>query len=431
MARLILLFLLPLLLPAQETALKQAGVCARCHVVQVLEWSASAHTKAGTTCQGCHGASAGHVANERNQVKPDRLPRGEAIVTLCATCHTAGCPKTAEKANCQSCHHPHALANPDDRRLKPAESPEDKLFADYRRFMAEGETAVSSRQWASARDAFQQALKLRPSDRRAALRLRMTERRLHPGIPGFEVVGEDYDADSGLPKRVRVSGLGFEMRLLPGGDFDMGADQLRGSQPVHTVRLEPFYLATEELSQKLWNQLSNENPSVQKGDTLPVHNISWEDARKAIDRLNVRTPGAGFRLPTEAEWEYAAQGSGQALAGIAWYRENAATAAAKNGFRESDAYAPRAVATRQPNRWGLHDMLGNVAEWCSSLLRPYPYDAADGRESAAADAGLRVIRGGAFADSAPSLDPALRHSERPTRRLPWNGMRLARSVPGR
>jgi formylglycine-generating enzyme required for sulfatase activity len=294
--------------------------------------------------------------------------------------------------------------------------------------MADGETAVAARQWTRARDAFQQALKIRPSDRRAASRLLMTERRLSPGIAGFEMLGEDFDAGSGLPMRVRVTGLGLEMRLLPGGDFDMGSDLLRASQPVHTVHIEPFYLATEELSQKLWNQLLNENPSVYKGDILPVHNISWQDARKAIEQLNARTPGAGFRLPTEAEWEYAARGSGQVLADIAWYRDNAATAGAKDGFRESDAYAPRPVATRQPNRWGLYDLLGNVGEWCSSLLRPYPYDAADGRESLG-DAGLRAIRGGAFADSAASLDPALRHSERPTRRLPWNGMRVARSVP--
>ncbi|MBL8216393.1 MAG: SUMF1/EgtB/PvdO family nonheme iron enzyme [Bryobacterales bacterium] len=430
MARLILLLLLPLLGAAQEASLKQAGVCSRCHVVQVLEWSASGHPKAATTCQGCHGASDGHVANERNQVKPDRLPRGEAIAGLCATCHTPGCPKTGQKANCQSCHHPHALANPDDRRLKPAESAEDKVFAEYRRHMADGEAAVSAGQWRGARDAFAEALRVRPADRRAAMRLRMTERRLKPGVAGFETIGEEYDAASGLPLRVRVAGLGFAMRLLPGGDFDMGSESLRASQPQHTVHVEPFYLATEEVSQKLWNQLMSENPSVHKGDALPVNNVSWEDAGKAVEQLNARVVGGGFRLPTEAEWEYAARGGEQKLAEAAWYRDNAAVAGETNGFREMDGYAPRAVGTRQANRWGLYDLLGNVAEWCSSLIRPYPYDAGDGRESAT-DTGLRVIRGGAYADSAGSLDAALRHSERPSRRLPWNGMRVARSVPER
>ena len=80
---------------AQAPQLKQAGVCARCHVAQVLEWSVAAkHGAAGTNCAACHGPSAGHVANERNQVKPDRLPVGMAAITgLCASCHAADSPE--------------------------------------------------------------------------------------------------------------------------------------------------------------------------------------------------------------------------------------------------------------------------------------------------------------------------------------------------
>jgi iron(II)-dependent oxidoreductase len=76
----------------------------------------------------------------------------------------------------------------------------------------------------------------------------------------------------------------------------------------------------------------------------------------------------------------------------------------------------------------LYDMLGNVCEWCSSLHRPYPFDAADGRESPDGS-GLRILRGGGFADPLDLLNPALRHAERPNRRLRWNGLRLARDVP--
>jgi len=86
------------------------------------------------------------------------------------------------------------------------------------------------------------------------------------------------------------------------------------------------------------------------------------------------------------------------------------------------------VGTKQPNRWGLYDMQGNVSEWCSTLYRPYLYDPKDGRESLT-EPGLRVLRGGGFADAAESLDPAARHAERPQRRYRWNGLRLARSVP--
>jgi len=86
------------------------------------------------------------------------------------------------------------------------------------------------------------------------------------------------------------------------------------------------------------------------------------------------------------------------------------------------------VDSGQPDKLGLFDMLGNVWERCSSLNRPYPFDAADGREAPAAP-GLRILRGGGYVDMADLLDAALRHAERPNRRLPWNGLRLARSVP--
>lgn len=93
-----------------------------------------------------------------------------------------------------------------------------------------------------------------------------------------------------------------------------------------------------------------------------------------------------------------------------------------------DALAPRPAGTRKPNAWGFVDMQGNVGEWCSSLSRPYLYRPDDGRESLKAP-GLRVVRGGNYADSPALLDPAFRHTERPYRRLRFNGLRLARDVP--
>src|SRR5712692_9874724 len=104
MARLratIIVFLLPLSLRGQ-TQIKQAGVCSRCHVVSVLEWTISRHSKVGANCQACHGLSQDHVTNERDEVKPDRIPHGAAIAGLCRNCHTAGCPKTTETASCET-----------------------------------------------------------------------------------------------------------------------------------------------------------------------------------------------------------------------------------------------------------------------------------------------------------------------------------------
>ncbi|MCZ2148926.1 MAG: cytochrome c3 family protein [Bryobacterales bacterium] len=202
------LILLAAVLTAQqqprESAFRQAGVCSRCHVVQVLEWSASKHPAAGTGCQSCHGKSEGHVANERNEVKPDRLPHGDReVALLCASCHAAGCPKTSKTSGCSSCHHAHALSNPNDKQLRQtAAVTEDPRLAEVRRHMAEGERQVTRQDWRAAREAFAAAARVMPDNRRAASRARMAERRLNPAMPGLEIVGDAFDPESGLPLHV-------------------------------------------------------------------------------------------------------------------------------------------------------------------------------------------------------------------------------------
>ena len=259
----------------------------------------------------------------------------------------------------------------------------------------------------------------------------MTERRLNPAMPGLEIVGDSFDTESGLPKEVRVAGLGMAMLLVPAGEVEMGSEAWRDAQPVHAVFAEPFYLGKFEVTQKEWSALGFENPSEVKGEKLPVHGVSWSEARGWIGKLNARTGGA-FRLPTEAEWERAAKltGSGEniPLSERAWFRGNSATSAVP-GFRELTGYAPRAVGMKRPSPAGFFDLQGNVAEWCSSLIRPYPFDGRDGREaddSGGAANALRAVRGGAFADAPEYLDPAFRHSERSARRSRWIGLRLAR-----
>ena len=159
------------------------------------------------------------------------------------------------------------------------------------------------------------------------------------------------------------------------------------------------------------------NPSAYQGEKfpssagMPVEQVSWEDAQAFLKRLNEKVPGGGFRLPTEAEWEFAAR-----------------TGGAEPEPAAPGQTSPRPAGKGRQNTLGLHDMLGNVWEWCSSLDRPYPFDAADGRESATAP-GPRILRGGGFADPQDILDPAFRHTERPDRRLQYNGLRLARDVP--
>jgi len=372
-----LLVLVPLAVAAQpdrsQEQFRQAGVCARCHVVSVLEWGISGHGKKGhPDCQGCHGPSRGHVADERNGVKPDRLPRGAEIASLCAGCHAPQCPKTSAAGECQKCHHVHALLNP--AAPPPQEPP----------------PAGASR----------------------------SAKRPAPPAP---------------PPDFRVADLGIEMVLIPAGQFDMGSERWPASSPVHTVHVEAFYLGKTEVTQAQWEAVMGANPSLHQGPEfpdarrMPVEQVSWEDCQAFLSQLNERVSGAGFRLPTEAEWEYAARAGSGNLEAQAWYRANSARRPGAGGdFQEADAFAPRPVGTKQPNRLGVFDLFGNVWEWCSSLDRPYPF-ANDGRNSVTA-AGKRILRGGGFADSAEYLNAALRHSERSDRRYQWNGLRLARNV---
>ena len=428
---------------AARTEFKEAGVCARCHVLSVLEWSVSTHVGEGIDCRICHGTSQEHVANERNEIKPDRIPHGEEIAKLCVDCHDDGCPETLEMASCQECHHVHALLHPE--KTPPSQDDRTKELSAYweevRRKMEEGERLIRLQEWEAAQAVFEDVLVLSSDHRRARMRLEFCRRRLDPNLPGFQIVGDEFDPRSGLPREVNVENLGIEMVLVPPGEFDMGSDQLRDARPVHTVRVEPFYLGKYEVTQGQWESWMGSNPSIHQGqafpdaDRMPVEGVSWDDCKRLLGKLNELVPGGGFRLPTEAEWEYAcragtgAPGDPESFERFAWYRNNSAHRSDDQAtFKQVDAYAPHPVGTMQPNPWGLYDMQGNVWEWCSSLWRPYLFDPADGRESPST-AGLRVLRGGGFADTEGSLHPAMRHGERPHRQYRWNGLRLARSVP--
>jgi formylglycine-generating enzyme required for sulfatase activity len=423
----------------------KAGICARCHVVSVLEWSISGHVAADTRCESCHGPSTRHVANERNQVKPDRLPRGAAIAQqLCSTCHEQGCPQTSRVNDCQTCHHVHALVHPSDPP-KTDERLQAELtrWAGHERAMASGQHHVDQQDWQAASEAFRVALALYPDDTKARRRLEMCLRRMTPGLPGFRAVGDRIDAETGLPCEVFVEGFEstISMRLVPSGEFEMGSADVAESQPVHSLRIDAFYLGACELTQAEWKSVLATNPSAHDStvfadaDRMPVERISWQDCQAFVQRCNERVPGGGFRLPSEAEWEYACRaGDGQAfdqdaMTSYAWSRETTMRIAKPDApFLELDALAPSPVGQLRPNAWGFYDMQGNVWEWTSSLWRPYAYNPADGRESLAA-IGMRVLRGGGYADPKSLFHPALRHGERPYRRLRWNGMRLARSVP--
>jgi len=179
---------------APDAQLKQAGVCARCHVISVVEWGISRHQQAGTGCVDCHGASRGHVIDERNNVKPDRIPHAAAIAGLCATCHKAGCPNSKRSDACQSCHHVHALVDPN----KPPTTQDERIeqlthrSQTAARHVAEGRRLVKLERWQQARGEFKAALGEEPGNQVAAQLMKVCERRLAPAMAGFEITGEDW-----------------------------------------------------------------------------------------------------------------------------------------------------------------------------------------------------------------------------------------------
>ena len=172
----------------------------------------------------------------------------------------------------------------------------------------------------------------------------------------------------------------FKMVFVEGGTFKMGSNNGDWDErPEHSVTLDSYYIGQTEVTQKLWRIVMGNNPSYFKGDDLPVERVSWYACQDFIAKLNKIT-GENFRLPTEAEWEFAARGGvkskGYTYSGsnniddVAWY------------YRNSNNRS-HPVASKLPNELGIYDMSGNVSEWCQDLFRFYPgytlsnYDPAD------------------------------------------------------
>ena len=170
-----------------------------------------------------------------------------------------------------------------------------------------------------------------------------------------------------------VNGISFTMVTVEGGTFTMGAtpeqqDPYDNEKPAHQVTLSTYAIGETEVTQALWKAVMGSNPSEWKGDNLPVDNVSWEDCQEFMRKLNALT-GEQFRLPTEAEWEYAARGgrrgkgyqySGSDTPGdVAWYDGN-------SGGRQTHP-----VGTKRANELGLYDMSGNVWEWCQDWYGDY------------------------------------------------------------
>ena len=223
-------------------------------------------------------------------------------------------------------------------------------------------------------------------------------------------------------------GVSIEMVKVEAGTFKMGATSemknvYKDEKPVHQVTLtKDYYMGKYEVTQALWQAVMGSNPSNFKGDNLPVEQVSWDDCQGFISKLNSMT-GRKFRLPTEAEWEYAARGGkksrgyqysgGSNVTIIAWY----------DGNSGSKTYS---VGTKQPNELGLYDMSGNVNEWCQDWYGFYARSSQT-NPTGATSGTYRVIRGGSWYNDANSCHSSCRNSCSPDRRFYIIGLRLALS----
>ncbi|HNJ39791.1 MAG TPA: SUMF1/EgtB/PvdO family nonheme iron enzyme [Acidobacteriota bacterium] len=232
-------------------------------------------------------------------------------------------------------------------------------------------------------------------------RLRLTE--LEPG---------------GLPNSLKqiTNRLGMEFVWIPSGTFRMGDDNHSPDEkPVHPVTLShPFYLGKYEITQAQWRAVMGYNPSFFKGDNLPVEQVSWLEVQQFIQKLNDQGDGK-YRLPTEAEWEYACQAGNQGNEGkvldqAGWFAGNTGN-------------TTHPVGQKAPNSWGLYDMQGNVWEWCQDVYGKYPtHPVTDpiGNEGKS----LRVNRGGGLFSEIQYCQPTTRHFGKPDQRSLDLGFRL-------
>ena len=230
-----------------------------------------------------------------------------------------------------------------------------------------------------------------------------------------EAVSAEKTPPSTAPTSPGVT-FNYPMVRVAGGTFQMGSpasEASRDAECQHAVTVGLFSMGKYEVTQAQWKAIMGNNPSHFKNcDDCPVEQVSWNDAQAFIKKLKDKT-GKSYRLPTEAEWEYAARGGAGASSmtktyagSVAWYYDNAGS-------------KTHPVGGKSPNEPGLYDMSGNVWEWCQDSWKPYPCDS-----KSTADSRFRVLRGGSWNSGASLCRTARRSSREPSDRRTYIGFRL-------
>ena len=250
---------------------------------------------------------------------------------------------------------------------------------------------------------------------------------LYDVLVANKVSRERFKSTEVKPESFEVNGVRFEMVAVQGGTFTMGGRENKSGTiredelPLHEVTLDHFKIGKTEVTQALWEAVTGSVPYGNQGPDYPVGNVSWYDVQAFLRQLNALT-GRKFRLPTEAEWEYAARG-GQKSRGYDYAGSPFPQGYAQFGFEDMRT---RQVARYSPNELGLYDMSGNAWEWCQD--RPGPYNSTDQRdpagpvESALGD--VRVMRGGSVATTADKCRVSNRNEFEASRFRTTIGFRL-------
>lgn len=227
---------------------------------------------------------------------------------------------------------------------------------------------------------------------------------------------KQQETEKGLP----------EMVFVRGSTFQMGSKDNDNEKPIHSVTLPDFEIGKYPVTQKFWQGIMGNNPSHFKGcQDCPVENVSWNDVQEFLKKLNQKYPGKNYRLPSEAEWEYAARGGqqsngytyagGNEIGAVAWYREN-------SGGKTHP------VGSKKANELGIYDMSGNVWEWCQDIWHDnYQNAPTDGSSwDVEGDDAHQVLRGGSCGDLSLYCRATKRARSNPTFRDFDYGFRLAR-----
>ncbi len=224
---------------------------------------------------------------------------------------------------------------------------------------------------------------------------------------------------------ITVNGVDVEMVYVEGGTFKMGSTlEETDEYPAHNVTLSDYYIGKYEVTQELWMAVMDTNQSYFKGDKNPMESVSWADCMAFIRELNSIT-GKQFRLPTEAEWEYAARGGNESkgykysgsnnIDDVAWYQANS-------------GLETHPVGTKNRNELELHDMSGNVFEWCSDwYASDYYEDTPDNNPQGPSSGSYRLNRGGSWDGMEQSCRVADRDYNTPIDHFRSLGLRLVMS----